>query len=336
MAPRASHNITIDVLKGLLVIGMVLAHAISLLGNEEQTLWLGLRNLINLTAFSGFLFCFGYTCYQAYFRPSADLPFPYRRTMKTALKPLIAFYISALAYRFITANADFDSQTILNIVILRDLPDYSEFLVTFSMTLIIAVLLRKPIRIIIGRFAYFVATIMLILLINLVFTYSGANGYIGLLIGMKGYLVFPFLQYFPIFLLGVYFSKQNIWYVRWLLVALVVLSLIILVLDRSYALMERFPPSSLWLIVSFAYVYVTAIIAEILSKSRALRHVLASIGGNTLFYLLLSNIVLFSMHTVSAVKYTHEVCLIVTLVLMMGIYFCTTLVRSQRPPAVAG
>ena len=58
----------IDIQKGMLTVAMMLCHCIQFFGKEEYGLQKILVNLINLSTFSGFMFCFGYTNQIAYYR----------------------------------------------------------------------------------------------------------------------------------------------------------------------------------------------------------------------------------------------------------------------------
>ena len=49
----------IDIQKGMLTVAMMLCHCIQFFGKEEYGLQKILVNLINLSTFSGFMFCFG-------------------------------------------------------------------------------------------------------------------------------------------------------------------------------------------------------------------------------------------------------------------------------------
>lgn len=60
----------IDILKGILTITMILCHSIQFFGVEKDPVQGLLVNVINLTTFSGFVFCFGYVGEMAYFQKS--------------------------------------------------------------------------------------------------------------------------------------------------------------------------------------------------------------------------------------------------------------------------
>ena len=102
----------IDVMRGILVVGMILGHVIGLLTEGHQASLNLAGYLINLVSYSGFLFCFGFATQIAYFsRPRAA-----RLILITAGRLLLAFYISALAYQLFVAHDRLDLASLLGIV----------------------------------------------------------------------------------------------------------------------------------------------------------------------------------------------------------------------------
>lgn len=57
---NVTRSSALDIFKGLLVFGMILAHVIQILGGRNNYLLTAISNYINLISFSGFLFAFGY------------------------------------------------------------------------------------------------------------------------------------------------------------------------------------------------------------------------------------------------------------------------------------
>ena len=87
----------IDIQKGILTIGMILCHCIQFFGKEEYGLQKILVNLINLSTFSGFMFCFGYTNQVAYYEKSWKSSSV--KMLRNVFRILIAFYISGICGR---------------------------------------------------------------------------------------------------------------------------------------------------------------------------------------------------------------------------------------------
>src|SRR5512143_1015199 len=92
---QKQYNHDIDVMKAILVIGMIVDHAAILLAdNHTRTITEEFKTLIALVSFSGFLFCFGYTTWLAYFSKAPT----FQRVFPSAMRPLVAYYISAYFY----------------------------------------------------------------------------------------------------------------------------------------------------------------------------------------------------------------------------------------------
>ena len=54
---KKERNQEIDIMKGLLTLAMILCHCLQFFGKEDAGIEKILVNVINLTTFSGFLFC---------------------------------------------------------------------------------------------------------------------------------------------------------------------------------------------------------------------------------------------------------------------------------------
>jgi hypothetical protein len=126
---QGKRDLGIDVLKGMLVVGMIFSHVGRLLGINS---WL-LRELVTLSSivsFPGFLFCFGYVAQVAYF---SGEPVKLRRLLPGILRLILAFYISAISYELIIAHV-LSWEEYAAILIFWTIPAYSEFLPAFALT----------------------------------------------------------------------------------------------------------------------------------------------------------------------------------------------------------
>lgn len=118
---------SIDMLKTLLVIGMILAHCIQLIG-KPTPLTNAISTGVNLITFSGFLFCFGYAVSIAYLGKSKD--YVKNKIIRNCIELLIVYYISGISYElFVTKQLSLIK--LMKILILLHIPGYSEFLAGF-------------------------------------------------------------------------------------------------------------------------------------------------------------------------------------------------------------
>src|SRR5437867_3099142 len=123
----------IDTMKGLLILGMVLAHTYQIYG-ARTPLFTWFSELVNLVSFSGFFFCFGYACQLAYLGKER---LPVRRVLTTALKILAGFYVSAFCFEQFM-DRGLTRGSFLAIVCLVKLPGLSEFLAAFVLVLLVS------------------------------------------------------------------------------------------------------------------------------------------------------------------------------------------------------
>lgn len=133
-----SHRI--DILKGILTLQMVFAHCIQFFGDlGKNQIAYHISEYINLTTFSGFLFCFGYVSDLAYFgkewRGCAG------KILKNALRLLVCFYISSFCFGIFVENIPLDREAVLEIFMLKRLAGYSEFLFSFALIMVLECIL---------------------------------------------------------------------------------------------------------------------------------------------------------------------------------------------------
>jgi len=239
----------VDAMKGLLVFGMVYAHVLQFF--SPMDVYPASRivsEYANAITFSGFVFCFGYVNRLAYFsKPFGSV---YRRMLATAGKTLIAFYISGVAYRVFVDGAELGRDTVLPVVLLLDIPGWSEFLASFAMLSLLGIALFPLFRGITERPGAFWA-VNAALLLTTCFPYERVHfAPLGLLVGTADSASFPVVQYLPYYLTGMYFARHGI---RWKLSYFIVASAATGVflahwLAFGQGLPQRFPPSIGWIV----------------------------------------------------------------------------------------
>lgn len=285
----------IDIFKGLLVVGMIFTHIMQFFSDTALfPMSSTFTQFFNIVTFSGFVFSFGYVSQLAYYRKT--LQQAYRNMLITALKTLIAFYISGLYYRMFLDNRDLEWNLVKSIVLLEDIPGWSEFLVSFSLIMIVGIILFYPLgKLLENKILFWIVTIGL--LFTTFIDYSSITIIqIGLLIGTTKFASFPVLQYFSFYLLGMYFAKYKIgWNWRILLGSIIATSVFVLYWFIAGELPSRFPPSIFWILSSCLFLYGYYLLAKWLDRLTINTNSLKFMGGNVLFYLLLSNILIFTI-----------------------------------------
>jgi hypothetical protein len=324
------HNRGIDILKGLLVIGMVFRHSIMLLGTQHaHNVTENVNLVVDIVSYSGFLFCFGYATWVAYFAKETG----FKRILPTALRPLVAYYLSAFFYIWFVQQRHPNDIFFKTITLPRLAPN-SEFLLAFTLTLLTGFLLRKPIQYILERPRVFFIVTSLLLLSSLI-PYAStlsipASLFIGSQIGKAKY-TFPLLQYFPIYLLGIYAARYKVQPNLWV----GLLGVVLFYLLTPYIGISRFPPSFSWTTASIFFVMTWYAISNTISPWKIFDP-LASIGANALLYLLTSNLLIFAFRGTMP-KDEGTMSLTLTLeasaMIILITYFMATLVRrANRQP----
>lgn len=286
--------------KAFLVIGMILSHALQLL-TQPSGYFLVFTVYINLITFSGFMFSFGYIYQKAYGKKKVDCYFAINK-MKTTL---FAFYISAFCWKLIIEH-ELTFRSIIMILIFKNVPPYSEFLLAFFLTTAVFFLFKNKIATLINS-KYVIILLLLLLFISFApfyklytnFVFWGhiiyLDYYIGLIFGSLRLTFFPIFQYLIFFMLGIWFQKNKISYSKPTFIVSILSTLIFLsYLYLKKELPQRFPPSPFWLIGSFFFLYLYLICSRKLKQNKLTAY-LNLIGENSLIYLLLSNVLIFSL-----------------------------------------
>lgn len=307
-------NYTIDKMKGLLVVQMILAHTLQFFSQPTKVA-VTISSYVNLTTFSGFLFCFGYVSYLAYFRKE----WPVRRLLSGFGKTILAYFISGLGFWIILAGRP---DKIKGLLVLEELPGYTEFLFSFAL-LYLCILIFFPL------FEWLVQTKQRVLvgcILSLLFTLipygNSQNIFTASLIGSTFCYAFPLIPYFSYFLAGVYLAshqtKKDLGY--FLIPAVGGAVLFTYNYIKTGSLPERFPPSFLWIMGAYLVVYGYFIFLGRI-QCRWTDWILCILGKHTLLFLVASNWVLFGLAArwSGVVKQSNDNGLIIVLIYLLAV-----------------
>jgi len=286
----------LDIFKGLLVIGMVYCHCLQFF-SDQLVYPAGQRfiDVINLITFSGFVFSFGYVSQLAYYAKPFRQAAP--RMLRSALKMLIAFYISGSALRLFIDGRPLEWDSIRPVLLVQEMPGWSEFLLSFTYLLLVGLALFHPLRRLAEHKAIGFAVAALLLAATFI-PYGSVHGvWLGSLIGTREFASFPVLQYFPYYITGILFARHGIkgdW--RVLIAAAAATGAFVwkwLALDG--VLPERFPPSVWWIIGPALPIYGLYLLARLLERASLPLQPLEAMGRNVLWFLVMSNILIFAL-----------------------------------------
>lgn len=275
----------LDMMKGWLTILMVLSHLTYVVPFK----WSYKFNIyVNLTSFSGFLFCFGYVCWKAYIeKEKEDVA---RRLGKGALKSLLVFYICGLG-SYIRGNLqDWES-----VIFLQRLPGMTEFLFSFCLMYLMILIFKKQLKKLSWRNGMVIAAISLA--VTAVFPFEVVNDPImGSIFGTTSYYSFPLMAYLGYFIVGSLMAKHQIVFNRWLFLIMCISTGVFLGFCRiNGTLPGRFPPTVWWILGGGLFVYLYFCIFKLISQRGIEIGPLIFIGKHTLVFLVVSNLLLFTL-----------------------------------------
>ena len=295
---------TIDVSRGLLVILMVYCHVMQFFGESMLfPMIYTLKEGINQLVFPCFVFCFGYTGVLAYLNK------PYKRALpgmlKTALRSLFVFYLSGIAYRVVRENKPFAFSTVRDVMLLKDIPGWSEFLAAFALYAVLLIVGFKLFQLLADR--PIVSLVVSLGCIACCFIPYASIGVVqlGLLIGGRQFSFFPIVQYMPYLLAGMV-AVRGEKKVRLGIIAFAAVCSIagVISMPLSGPLPARFPPSWEWILRPALGVAAIVLLSWglcRLNRGRAgwivnkVCDFFSHFGGKSLYYLLGSNLVLFTL-----------------------------------------
>ncbi len=298
---RGARDRSLDVFKGLLVVLMTWCHVLQFFGDSGLfPLNHTLETAANLLVFPGFVFAFGAAAAYAWYPSRWQQALP--RMGLAAGKALGAFYLSGLAFRVVREGKPFAWATLRRILLLQDLPGWSEFLAAFFGLALVAMLLYLPLRLIGKRTKLLLPLAATALLMCLIPYDRVEHPWLRLFVGTTAYASFPVVQYLPYFLLGVAYARSG--GRRWGLGA-TALVMTLGGLGRAAFLGQlpsRFPPDYGWVLLPAAGLGVLLLVAKGMVSVRlpgwlrvAAERVPGGMGANSLYYLLAGNLVLFTL-----------------------------------------
>ncbi len=293
---------SIDRIRGFLVLIMVYCHVLQFFGNGGAFPAVNrITDIVNILAFPTFVFCFGRSSAVAYLQKSFKKAWP--RLLKVALTMYVVFVLSGLGFRILREHSPFNTLTVEKVLLLSDIPGWSEFLAGFAAFALLVLIFFKPLKWLSTRFV----PTLIVSVVSLALCFLPYDliktPQIGLLIGTRGFACFPVVQYAAYLLLGIYWQTTHKH--GWVLFGIGLgATLIGGIYTAIGGLPERFPPSLPWvLLTGFSPVTLSFLMAKIGTLPPVLREAdgwLRNVGRKSLFYLLASNLTLFTLAGLNA------------------------------------
>ncbi len=206
---------SLDFIRGTAVLLMILAHAVYFFHSGSNWFLNALGRTGNLLCFSLFLFVAGAAAFYASIRDEHKTTgVLWRASMRRAISVLFGFYVVGTASLLVsTANLTLESflSSWAKLVLWQNLPPFSEFLIPFVIFALLTVPLRRfyhkcshdlMLTLVVSYLVYLVACLLYPIVLA-----SPWNEYKALLVGEQGLNRFPLMQYFPIYLIGLWFGR---------------------------------------------------------------------------------------------------------------------------------
>ena len=258
---------------------------------------------------------------------------------KTAAKSLVAYYLSGFSAYLLLSNRlvgkpyplSFDEG--LQLVTFAKVAWYSEFLLTFFLiTLLVLVFFQGFKRLTNSPVAMLLISVACLLTAILLPSDLVVARPLSLLVGTKGHFIFPVIQYLPVFLAGLYFAKYKLVMNK---VALILAAVGTSVFMTYYLIHRTFPaefsPSIYWLVGSYGILYGYFLVAKWLERRTKPINWLLSIGSNTLFYLVVSNFILFTLS--NHIQAKPVIALLIGISVLLAIRFLLSLIVQKQQPS---
>lgn len=294
---------SIDVGRGLLVIMMVYGHVMQFFGDSQIFPVMGtMIDVINLTVFPTFVFYFGATAVLAYLKKPYLAALP--GMLRTTLRAYIVFCLSGVGYRVLRENKAFAVGTVRRVMQLTDIPGWSEFLIAFALYGLLMIVGYAVFDYLSRRPAACLFVSALCLGCCFLVPYERISVRLSLLIGGREFAYFPVVQYMPYFLAGMLYARGDRRIRRGLVIVSVIASLAGVAHWHFIGFPSRFPPSWGWILLPGALVSAVVLLSNAICTlagswlgriADALCGVLGHFGGASLYYLLGSNLVLFTL-----------------------------------------
>ncbi|MED9821000.1 MAG: hypothetical protein U0J65_03090 [Christensenellales bacterium] len=294
---------SVDVGRGLLVVMMIYGHVLQFFGDAQLfPACASVVEIINLTVFPAFVFYFGMTAAMAY------LTKPYARALpgmiRMGLRTYAAFVFSGVGFRVLRENKPLAAGTVRRVMTLMDVPGWSEFLMAFALYALLLAVLFKGFVFLSARPRYALA-VGAVCVAACAVPYDQTPIWLAPFIGGTQFSYFPVVQYMPYFLTGMVFAKaEKPVRGRLLLLAAAASGAGMVYVCVRGNLPSRFPPEWAWIALSGLTTAVVVMAAKGLSAlektsirplAEAICGVLAHFGSASLYMLLGSNLVLFTM-----------------------------------------
>ncbi len=268
--PHRDHSL--DFLRGMAVILMIVTHVNGFFYEESGTVldfftWLGAT-----VCFSTFLFVNGSVSGMTIKKGTMS----WKRALNRSLQLLGLYYFIALVMAFFNESILLTAGNLFQILTFRIVPEFTEFIIPLVIFPLIAAfflpILSKNKQ---NGLLLFSISISAFIVSQLLHSFDWGGGYLvtlkSLIVGEGNLHRFPILSYMPIFTLGLWWGMRNRLdkvHEKSLQKQLLFLSInvMLLLIITGTSTWERWPPSILFLVYGFVFIFGITIIHDYIMK----------------------------------------------------------------------
>lgn len=282
----------IDLLKGLAIILMSFVHVNSLLFVKPFGVLDDLTFIGSTVCFVTFLLAFSFLQGKKLLAGKIDS----WRKIFTKISLLYLWYIVLGIFSTLLHNGDITLPQVIEIVLLRNLPLYVEFLIAFIwFTIFIKIFGKTIIKLFNYPYILFIFSLVIYTLGMFLFNIKvNSNLLVWLKMHLVGNLdthVFPVFQYMPVYILGILMAKYGN-RKKYLGFAILCICILIILSVFNLSVWYRWPPSILYLVEGILFVFASLYIFEYIKNVRTLNFI-KIFGADSLLSLVVVTVLAF-------------------------------------------
>jgi len=293
-----NRNISIDFLRATAIVLMTITHVNALLYTGNNLI-LDIFTTAGATlCFSIFLFCSAYVIgVKIQNNESINL----KNILKRALEIYLVYLILGVFITFVLTRS-INIYNVIDIALLKNIPEFTEFLIAFIFFSFLPLLFYKQIKHLISKPLLCVLVTSLIFIIGLiVYGYISNKSFPDIvkiplenIFGYKSLHRFPLTFYLPIYTFGILLSKYNS---KKMLIFITIIAILLVFTLRIFNLSSwyRWPPSTLFLLYGFIYIPSILLMCRLIKKwlSKRFFKIFANMGRFPLEQFFLSTFLVF-------------------------------------------
>ncbi|MDO8513543.1 MAG: acyltransferase family protein [bacterium] len=211
---KPARDYSLDIIRGIVVLIMIIAHAIDFYHDGSSTFLHYLVISINTITFTIFLFLSGAIAYLVYLKNHYSEKTLFHHIGRRLGLLLGSYYVLvciSLFDKIISASLYDQLRLILDVLLFRNVPSYTEFLIPFLLFSLLIIPLRKTMTKLAENIPLAITVSLGIYALGMLLYHISLPSYLipwkALLVGHDSIYRFPIFQYFPIYIFGLQWGR---------------------------------------------------------------------------------------------------------------------------------